>query len=203
MDPAPPRRRARRAARAALALSAAFLLANAAVAVRGLLDAPAPCDVAVVLGARVRPDGTPSVQLHDRLTRGLDAWRRGEAGLVMVSGGLGVEGHEEADVMAAWLIARGVPPDRVVVDRDGWTTWHTAVNTRALLEARGLQSALVVTSYYHVPRSKLAFERAGVPRVATARAVYRPARRDVYSLPREVVGLVWYGVRPHGGRRLF
>ncbi|MCW8140239.1 MAG: YdcF family protein, partial [Planctomycetota bacterium] len=92
------------------------------------------------------PDGTPSVLLQDRLLRGLAAWQRGEAGLVMVSGGLGVEGHEEADVMAAWLIARGVPAERVVVDRDGWTTWHTAVNTRALLEARGLSSALVVTS---------------------------------------------------------
>lgn len=194
--PPPPRRRLiRRLIRSAVAVACAFFAANGVVALVGLLDAPAPCDVAVVLGARVRPDGTPSVLLHDRLLRGLAAWQRGEAGLVMVSGGLGVEGHEEADVMAAWLIARGVPAERVVVDRDGWTTWHTAVNTRALLEARGLSSALVVTSYYHVPRARLAFERVGVPRVATARAAYRPALRDVYSLPREVVGLAWYRVR--------
>ncbi|MCW8141099.1 MAG: recombinase family protein [Planctomycetota bacterium] len=65
----------------------------------------------------------------------------------------------------------------------------------ALVASMCAGSTIVVTSYYHVPRTRLAFERVGVPRVATARAAYRPALRDVYSLPREVVGLAWYRVR--------
>lgn len=197
--PLPPRRRLVRAAgRLALALGLGYALAMTAIAVDGLIDERAACDVAVVLGAKVRRDGTPSVQLTDRLVGGLDAWRRGDARYVMVSGGLGVEGHDEAQVMAAWLEARGVPRDRIIVDSDGWTTWHTAANARRVLDARGWSSALVVSSYYHVPRARLALERAGVPRVATARAPFRLALRDVYSLPREVLGWAWYRVRPLG-----
>lgn len=196
-SPPPARRRAVRAAAGlALAACAAYALAIVAIALDGLVDERAPCDVAVVLGAKVRVDGTPSVQLTDRLTGGLHAWQRGEARFVMVSGGLGREGHDEARVMAAWLAARSVPRERIIVDSDGWTTWHTAVNTRRVLDERGWSSALVVSSYYHVPRARLAFERAGVPRVATARAPFRLALRDVLSLPREVVGWVWYRVRP-------
>lgn len=97
--------------------------------------------------------------------------------------------------MAAWLVAEGVPRDRIVVDREGWTTWHTAVNTRRLLDERGLASAIVVTSYYHVPRARLAFSRAGIRRVATARAPYRVALRDAWSLPREVAAYAWYAAR--------
>jgi uncharacterized SAM-binding protein YcdF (DUF218 family) len=188
----PPRRRL---LRFAAALAAVYALCMTALAADGLVDERARCDVAVVLGAKVRVDGRPSVQLADRLARGLDAFERGDAQYVLVSGGRGVEGHEEADVMAAWLVSRGVPAERVIVDRDGWTTWHTARNTRRILDQRGLTSALVVTSYYHVPRTRLAFERAGVTKVATAHAAYRPALRDVYSLPREVVGYAWYAIR--------
>lgn len=183
-------------ARLTLTACAAYAVAMGAIALDGLIDERAPCDVAVVLGAKVRVDGTPSAQLADRLAGGLDAWQRGDARWVMVSGGVGVEGHDEARVMAEWLVARGVPRERIIVDSDGWTTWHKAVNARRELEARGLRSALVVTSDYHVPRARLAFERAGVPRVATARAPYRLALRDVYSLPREVVAWAWYRVRP-------
>lgn len=192
----PPRRRLLRSAcRFVGALAAVYALCMTALAADGLTDEPARCDVAVVLGAKVRVDGRPSVQLGDRLARALGAFERGDARLVLVSGGRGVEGHEEADVMAGWLVARGVPRERIIVDRDGWTTWHTARNTRRILDERGLSSALVVTSYYHVPRARLAFERAGVAKVATAHAAYRPALRDVYSLPREVVGYAWYAVR--------
>lgn len=189
------RRLLRFAARSAGALAAVYALCMTALTADGLVDERARCDVAVVLGAKVRVDGRPSVQLGDRLARALDVFERGDAGWVLVSGGRGVEGHEEADVMAAWLVARGVPSERIIVDRDGWTTWHTARNTRRILEERGLASAVIVTSYYHVPRARLAFERAGVPRVATAHAAYRPAIRDAYSLPREVVGYAWYALR--------
>jgi uncharacterized SAM-binding protein YcdF (DUF218 family) len=175
----------------------AFAATMATVVVDGLIDeAPdGPCDLAVVLGAKVNPDGHPSQQLHDRLARAQRVYEEGRARLVMVSGGRGVEGHEEADVMAAWLVARGVPPERLVVDRDGWTTWHTARNARRALDARGLHTALVVTSYYHVPRARLALRRAGIARVWTARAAYRPALRDLYSVPREAIAWPWYALR--------
>jgi uncharacterized SAM-binding protein YcdF (DUF218 family) len=199
--PRPPRRALRRALRAtlALALAGALLFGGAAlaIAVDGFHDepGPTPCDVAVVLGARVYEDGTPSPQLEDRLGRALEVWLAGRARVLVVSGGRGAEGHDEAAVMARWLEARGVPSGRIVVDHEGWTTWDTARNVRDLLRARGLSSVLVVTSWFHTPRARLALERLGVRPVATARAHYRPALRDLYSLPREVAAWAWYLTR--------
>ena len=191
--------RRRRARRVLIGIGAglggALLLACLALAGCGLCDEPRPADVAVVLGAKVRPDGVPSQRLRDRLQRGLDLWRAGTVSHLLVSGGLGAEGHDEAHVMAEWLIARGVPPERVLRDPDGWTTWHTARNAGPLLRERGLDSVLVVSTYYHLPRTALAFRRAGLPPAGTARARFRPGPRDLYAIPRELLGLAWYAVR--------
>lgn len=177
------------------AAAASFLVGTGlTVGARGLIDVPpdGPADAAVILGNRVRPDGRPSQQLAGRLARGLEAWRLGQARLLVVSGGRGREGFEEADVMAAWLEARGVPRDRIVVDRAGWTTWDTARRTRAL----GLRSVVVVTSWYHVPRTRLALRRAGVPVAGCLRARHGASLRDPYSVVREGAAFWWYLLRP-------
>ena len=54
--------------------------------------------------------------------------------------------------------------------------------------------ALLVAQYFHVARSRLARRRFGVPVVGGARADYI-GLRDLYSIPREVAGFVWYRVR--------
>lgn len=189
--------RRRRLLAAALALLLLPLAAGLAVAVDGARDEePDPRgDLAVVLGNKVHPDGQPSQLLRHRLERALALWERGAVREVMVSGALGKEGHDEALVMRDWLVARGVPAERVIVDSQGWTTFHTARNARELLRARGLESVVVVTSYYHVPRARLALERAGVTRVTTAHAVVRLSPRDPARIARELLGLVWYAVR--------
>lgn len=189
-------RRLRRVAGWALgAASGLVLLPSLLLAGAGLREDPCPAHAAVVLGARVRPDGRPSQRLRDRLTRGLELWRAGTVSHVLVSGGLGVEGHDEATVMAAWLAERGVPPERILVDSRGNTTWDTAKNARALLAERGLSSVVVVTTYYHLPRTDLAFRRCGLPPAGRARARLRPGLRDLYAIPRELVALGWYHLR--------
>ncbi|MFN7146467.1 MAG: ElyC/SanA/YdcF family protein, partial [Myxococcota bacterium] len=81
--------------------SAAFLLHAAGIAVVGLSDAPAPADVAVVLGTTVWPDGTLSERLEARTAAALALYEQGMVRRVLVSGATGVEGVNEADAMAA------------------------------------------------------------------------------------------------------
>lgn len=190
------RRRVRRWIKWAVGvLGGGLVSASLTVSGLGLVDHPQRADVAVILGARVQPDGAPSQRLRDRLQRGLDLFRSGTVSHLLVSGGLGAEGWDEAEVMANWLIARGVPPERVLRDPQGWTTWHTARNAGPLLRAHGLGSVVVVTTYYHLPRTELAFRRVGLEPAGTARARFRPGPRDLYAIPRELLGLVWYAVR--------
>lgn len=174
-----------------------FLIHTVAIVVDGVRDEVRPADVMVVLGSKVEESGRPSQRLRDRLDRAVQLYHQGLAPTVIVSGGLGVEGHEEADVMASYLVARGVPDASVIRDRAGWNTYHTARNTRKIMDARGYRSALVVSSYFHLSRIKVAFGGFGIERVATARARMRIGLRDPWSLVREFGGYYVYLVRPY------
>ncbi len=161
----------------------------------GLHDDVGPADVIVVPGNRVERSGAPSLRLQERLERALELYRQGLARRIIVSGGLGREGYQEAEVMRAYLVARGVPAEAVAVDNDGADTYHTAVNARRIMDAEGLRSAIVVSQYYHLARSRLALVRAGVPEVRTAHARLAPTWREPYTLFREFVAYYYYLLR--------
>lgn len=161
----------------------------------GLVDEPGRADLAVVLGNHVRPDGTPSERLELRLQRALELYREGRVRWILASGGVDPAGTDEARAMAAWLVGHGVPADHVAVDSEGVDTWSTARNTRRLLGQAGMRSVVVVTHYYHVPRTRLAMERHGISPVYTA-YVAGPEAREPWSLLREIPAWYYYLLRP-------
>ncbi|HSA24580.1 MAG TPA: YdcF family protein, partial [Myxococcota bacterium] len=169
------------------------------VAALGLADDVRAADVAVVLGNEVLPDGTPHARLKSRLDRAAGLLRAGLVRMLLVTGGQGRTGHEEADVMRDYLLARGVPADRILVDRQGYTTYDSAVQARALLGPLGLRTVVLCSQYYHLPRARLAFTRAGLGPVSTAHAPVRPEWHEPWSLLREWVGYYVYLLRPYPG----
>jgi vancomycin permeability regulator SanA len=193
MSSKPSSRRRRRLLSLAL-LIAVILSPAVAVVADGLTDDVRPSDVAVVLGNKVNPDGRPSPMLQARLDEALALYRKGLFPTVMVSGGLGKEGFDEAAVMKAYLVARGVPAGAVITDNKGVNTWATAQNASALMRAHGWRSCLVVSQYFHISRTRLALRRQGVQDIRTAHARYF-AVRDLYSIPREVAGYAAYLTR--------
>jgi vancomycin permeability regulator SanA len=177
--------------RAVLAATGAFVAAAGLIAISGLCDDVRPADVAVVLGTEVRADGTPHPRLAARLDAALALYRRGVVKHLIVSGGVGASGHDEAAVMKSYLAARGIPADRIVTDSLGVNTAATAVNTTAILRQRQWSSVVVVSQYFHIPRCRLAMRRVGITPVYSAHARYfEPA--DLYSTAREVVGYLAY-----------
>ena len=182
----------------ALAALALYLAAMAIVAAAGLRDRLAPADVIVVFGNTVAADGQPSPRLRSRLDCALDTWRGKWAPLLVVSGGVGKEGFDEAAVMADYLAAHGVPRSAILVDSAGVDTGATAANVARIAAARHITSVIVATQYFHVARSRLAFERAGMRVAGSVHGRYFEAR-DVYSLAREVIGYGAYLARPNHG----
>jgi uncharacterized SAM-binding protein YcdF (DUF218 family) len=193
--PRPPARPAftRRLAALAALGAAALSLACGAVVLAGLRDRPGRADVGVVLGSVLR-DGEPAPGLAARLDRGLEAWRRGLAPRLIVSGGFERDGASQARAMRRYLLRRGVPDSCVVVDEGGLNTWLTARHASAWLRERGLARVLVVSEYYHVPRCRLAFARHGLPGAYSLSARH-VTWRDPYAVAREVAGLVKYALR--------
>lgn len=165
---------------------------------KGVSEKPRPADLAVVLGTRVERSGVPSRSLRARLDRAAQLYQDGMAKAILVSGGLGREGFEEADVMRAYLTARGFPDSAISSDRGGFDTYETARNAADFVRERNLSSVVIVSDYYHLPRAKLAFARFGIPKVSAAPTQVQPALRDAYNILREFVAFYYYLVRDYG-----
>jgi uncharacterized SAM-binding protein YcdF (DUF218 family) len=179
---------------AALPIMLAFILAATLIVADGLTDDIHAADVAIVPGNTVEKDGRPSARLRARLDQTVALYRRGLFPDVIVSGGVGSEGFDEAEVMKRYLIENGVPEGRVYADGGGATTYLTAKNAARMMRENGWQSAMVVSQYFHVPRMRLALQRSGITPVFSAHARYFELR-DVYSIAREVVGYGAYLLR--------
>ena len=145
-----------------------------------------PCEAAIVLGAYVFPDGTPSDMLADRLVVGLALLRAGVVRRVIVSGGA-----DEAAGMAAWMLQRGVSREALVVDAVGLRTWATMQRAAQM----GVRTAVVCTQRFHLPRALFLARAAGLEAVG----LVADARRyggEVANTRREVVARMraWFDV---------
>jgi vancomycin permeability regulator SanA len=179
-----------------LSLSLLALLAHVGfVAVEGFTADPAPADVAVVLGTTVNPDGTLSERLLPRVEAARALYEAGTVKRVLVSGGTGVEGVDEAVAMRDWLVAHGVPRRHVLVDSAGLDTHATAENVRGILADEGLGSVVVVSSWYHLSRATRAHEAAGVQVAGAVRGALVWTPRDAWSAVREVAALYAYAAK--------
>lgn len=118
-----------------------------------------PAPVALVLGARVAPDGTPSLLLARRLDLAAALYRRGTVRAVLASGDNGSRRYDEVTAMLRYLRARGVPADRVVGDYAGFDTWASCTRAHRVF---GVDRAVVVTQRFHLPRAVALCRRAGI-----------------------------------------
>jgi vancomycin permeability regulator SanA len=75
-------------------------------------DTPS-ADVALVLGAGLRPDGSPSEYLQYRLDDAAALYAAGKVKVLLVSGDNRTADHDEPTAMRDYLTAHGVPANKV------------------------------------------------------------------------------------------
>ena len=150
-----------------MALAAAFVLVAAPILwvqgvgqteVRAAGDVR-PTSVALVLGAGLKPDGSPSVYLTRRLEAARELYARGAVDVVLVSGDNARTDHDEPTAMLDWLVAHGVPTDDVVRDHAGFDTHDSCVRAHDVF---GVDAAVVVTQDYHLRRALFSCTEAGI-----------------------------------------
>ena len=115
----------------------------------------------VVLGARIRPDGTASAALDRRMRVAISLYRAGVAPLLVLSGG-GRQAVPEAEVMRQIALAEGVPAEALIKEPRSQTTVDNAMETAELMSRRGEKAVALVTDSYHVVRARLLFRIAGL-----------------------------------------
>lgn len=119
-------------------------------------------DAIVVLGA-AQYDGRPSPQLRARLDHALSLWERDAARLVVVTGGKQAgDRFTEAETGRRYLVERGVPIGRIVVEPRGTSTYESLRSVSSELATRGLRDVVVVSDPYHVFRATLIARELGL-----------------------------------------
>lgn len=159
------------------------------------VDETQPAGAIVVLGAGVYADGSPSDAMRARIEHGLELYEAGYAPLVVVSGGVRTRPPAEAEVMADWMRAGGVPDEALVVESESLNTEQNAQYVAPLLAARNVESILLVTSPFHQWRAERIFEEAGFEVYLSPPpddpAELRPIRRPYYLVREGAVTLVY------------
>jgi uncharacterized SAM-binding protein YcdF (DUF218 family) len=116
-------------------------------------------DVIVVLGYPTNPDGSASPVERARVMEGVREYRRGKAAALIMSGGAAHNKHIEADTMADYAIAQGVPPSAILREEKAENTVQNAWYSVQMMQAHQWKSAEVVSSPSHLPRASLIFAR--------------------------------------------
>lgn len=140
-------------------------------------DAP----VAIVLGAKVLPDGTPQAYLESRLQAAKTLYDTGKVRVILVSGDNGSVEYDEVTAMRTWLAQHGVPAEKVVADYAGFDTYDSCTRAARIF---GVKKAIVVTQDFHVRRAVFLCSRAGIDTVGvTSPAPDNDFRFQVREMP--------------------
>lgn len=158
-----------------------------------LIDEAQPADAIIVLGA-AEYRGKPSPVLEARLNHALLLYLKGLAPRVITTGGAGGDPvFTEGSVGRTYLAQHGVPPEAIVVEREGESTVQSVAAVVEIMRRMNLKSAIVVSDGYHIFRVKKMLESSGLkvygsPRPSTPEGEWKARWQEV----RQAVGyLLW------------
>jgi uncharacterized SAM-binding protein YcdF (DUF218 family) len=163
----------------------------------GQVDRAQAADVIIVLGAGLRRDNTPGPALTRRTLHGANLWKQGLAPVIICAGGKpGNRTRSEADACAELLRGQGIPDSAIILEERSRSTEENALYSRELMDARGWQTAILVSDPYHLFRANDIFSGAGIPVYTSPVTEMRlnPSEYMVYML-REIVALHWLAVK--------
>ncbi len=152
-------------------------------------------DYIIILGCGIRGDGTPSPLLRGRIERALSFAEKqkalgGKEPVFVVSGGQGPDEQiPESESMRRYLLTRGVPEERILVEDRSTDTHENMRFSKEKIQERGADAKIAFsTTNYHVFRGGLCARRVKM------RAVGMGAKTKWYFWPnaavREFVGLL-------------
>lgn len=115
--------------------------------------------VALVLGAQVYADGTPSAYLAARLDLAKRLLDTGKVKAILLSGDHRSWDYDEPGSMQVYLLAHGVPARQIVLDYAGFDTYDSCARAKRIF---GVRQAIVVTQSFHVGRAVALCRHLGV-----------------------------------------
>ncbi|MBP3963409.1 YdcF family protein [Paenibacillus lignilyticus] len=150
---------------------------------------PVPkADAAVILGAALWSD-QPSPGLRERLDLGLQLYKQGNVKYFILSGGHDHNGStlSEAEGMRNYLVSKGVPAERMVLEEDSRSTYENLLFSKPLAKKRGWEKLLIVSHDFHAPRAADIASYLDYPAATTALGLKSQVLSVAFNQSREVL----------------
>lgn len=151
-----------------------------------------PADCALVFGTAVHGKGSPGPGIMRRAGTAVALYNEGLIKKIIMTGGKGSDWQEsEAEVMKAYAVELGVPPEKIFVEEFATSTVENIVNTRDLTS--DCSSILAISDRYHLARIKVLANWQGKQGMETYPALWNSTEAfEERMVLREAAGLLYY-----------
>lgn len=173
-------------------LIAWFLLHSIYICYDGLHTYKGYADVAIILGNEVYADSSLSPWLKGRVDKALELYKTKRVKKIFASGGPGEYGVAEGDAMKIYLINHNMPANDIITDNHGINTYFTAKDFIKLNDSMHFASAIVVTSFYHITRTKYIIRKLGFKNVEGVSSDAIFLSKDWFAIIREFFAFYKY-----------
>ena len=109
-----------------------------------------PVPAAVVFGAGLWRDGSPTPVLRDRVETASELYFAGKVSKLLMSGDNRFADYNEPAAMRSYALDLGVPDEDIVLDYAGRRTYDTCYRAGKIF---GLDKVILVTQGFHLPRA--------------------------------------------------
>lgn len=133
----------------------AFAASKSIFTVENTPNAP----IAVVFGAGLQRDGTPSPVLRDRVETAATLYFTGKVQKILMSGDNQFLYYNEPGAMQNYALSLGVPQDAIVLDYAGRRTYDTCYRAKEIF---GAKDVLLVTQNFHLARALFTCQTLGL-----------------------------------------
>jgi vancomycin permeability regulator SanA len=144
--------------------------------------------VAIIFGAHVWWDGTPSTTLIHRVEKAAELYHAGKVARLLLSGDGRTESYNETKAMQDVALALDVPQEALILDYYGLRTYDTCARAHDLFD---VDAAILVTQAFQLPRAVMLCEyqtidSIGVPADEEPTAI----RQQAKNVLREILATV-------------
>lgn len=148
-----------------------------------------PAPVAIVFGAGLWADGTPTPMLADRVQGAVELYQLQRVSRILMTGDNSSADYNEVEAMQRYAISQGVPGEVITLDYAGFSTYESCYRARKIF---GVTQAVLITQRYHLPRAVYICRHLGVEVVGFGRedwGMYRSESMRYYVF-REILAVV-------------
>ena len=145
--------------------------------------------VAIVFGAGVWADGTPTPMLADRVEGAVELYRLGRVNKILMTGDNATREYNEVVAMQQYAERLGVPSQDIKLDYAGFSTYESCYRAKVIF---GVERAVLITQKYHLPRAVYTCNQLGIEAVGLGTPDWGKFRDDSmrFYTQREVLAVI-------------